>query len=337
MKFACTILLAGALTLTFTPLAGAASLLGGLITTGEDSGNAGGLVSNNDNGSLGLLGEGGVAVNLPSGDGSPVGNLLGGGGDNPVGDLLGGTGDVGLGGGSAGVEGLATIDTNSDSGGTNLGITLLGGGGDEITSNPGGLLGGDGGINIGLPDLGGLVPGDNGGSGGGSGGDGGNGGNGGSGGGNGNGGGSGGNGGNGGGGGSGGGDGGSGGGGGGTGGIVINYYGSTNSGVLPGGVSSRLKALLRILAERDYLRLSNGRAVCLNAFGTAEVAGWIPQKDWGALQQALANYSQDIYALRQLLGNCRSATQRQALNLTNLNRVIGLDIGKDGRPVLFML
>ncbi len=95
--------------------------------------------------------------------------------------------------------------------------------------------------------------------------------------------------------------------------------------------------LLQILAERDYLQLSNGRAVCLKAFGVAEVAGWIKKSEWDELQSALSGYSQDIFALRQLLANCRSGGQREALNLSNLNRVIAIDIGADGRPVLFML
>jgi hypothetical protein len=127
-----------------------------------------------------------------------------------------------------------------------------------------------------------------------------------------------------------------------NGGVVITYLNNGGGGdggsfAIPSGISSRLQALLRMLAERDYLRLSNGRAVCLNAFGTAEVSNWIPKKDWGALQQVLATYAQDIYTLRQLLANCRDSAQRQALNLTNLNRVIGIDIGSDGRPILFML
>src|SRR5690606_35669704 len=116
-----------------------------------------------------------------------------------------------------------------------------------------------------------------------------------------------------------------------------NNSGGGNSFAIPSGISSRLQALLRILAERDYLRISNGRAVCLNSFGVAEVASWVPRKDWGSLQKALAGYSQDIYVLRQMLANCRSAAQRQALNLTQLNRVIAIDVGRDGRPVLFML
>jgi hypothetical protein len=122
--------------------------------------------------------------------------------------------------------------------------------------------------------------------------------------------------------------------------VIVKYFSNSDSAgafTIPQGISSRLKTLLRILAERDYLRISNGRAVCLNSFGIAEVAGWVPRKDWGALQKALASYSQDIYTLRQLLANCRSNAQRQALNITQLNRVIALDIGRDGRPVLFML
>lgn len=376
MKSVVGLLAAGLLATSLIPFnANAGSLLGGLITTGSDSGNSNEVVSlgSGDGGSsIGLLGSNGIAVNLPLGDGGGdgsvplVGDLLGGGdgslpvvgdlldgggGDSlpVVGDLLGGGGvslPVDLGSVDIGVPGLAAVSTSpAPGGGSSVGIELLGGGGGSLDSNPLGLLG-NGGINVSLPGLGSILPGDDGGNGG-------NGGNGGGGnGGGGNGGGSGGNGGNGGngGGGSGGGNGGGSGhgGGGGNGGgsgsggeVIIKYLGSNNGGsgsfAIPTNISSRLKALLRILAERDYLRVSNGRAVCLNSFGVAEVAGWVPQKDWGALQKALASYSQDIYTLRQLLANCRNSGQRQALNLTELNRVIAIDIGRDGRPVLFML
>jgi hypothetical protein len=53
--------------------------------------------------------------------------------------------------------------------------------------------------------------------------------------------------------------------------------------------------------------------------------------------RVLATNSQDIYTLRQLLANCRSAEQRQALTLTQLNRFIAIDINMNGQPLLFML
>jgi hypothetical protein len=341
MKSVVGLLAASLLATSLIPLnASGASLLGGLVKTGDDSGNSNQVISvgSSDGGtSIGLLGSEGVSVNLDGGSVPIVGDLLGGDGSNGgsvpvvggllgdsnsglpvVGDLLGGNGvtlPVDLGDVDIGVPGLAGVSTSpAQGGGTSVGIELLGGGGGSVSSNPLGLLG-NGGINVSLPGLGGIS-GDNDNGGGGSGG-GGNGG-------------------------SGGGSGGSGGnGGGGSGGVgtIVKYF-SNDSGsgfVIPQGISSRLKALLRILAERDYLRISNGRAVCLNSFGVAEVGGWVPQKDWGALQKALATYSQDIYTLRQLLANCRSNAQRQALNLTQLNRVIAIDIGNDGRPVLFML
>jgi hypothetical protein len=275
--------------------AGGASLLGGLVKTGTDSGNPDAVLSigsGSGGTSIGVLGTNGVSVNLPtSGSGSGSGGSL----------------PLNLGSTTIGLPGIATVSTTTPSGGgTQIGVDLLGGGGPSVGVGLPGI-----GVDVGLPG---------GGSGGGGGGNG-----------------------------SGGGNGGNGGNGGGTGGgLVINYYGpganggggssaSGGSFAIPSGISSRLKALLRILAERDYLRVSNGRAVCLNSFGVAQVAGWVPQKDWGALQQALAGYSQDIYTLRQLLANCRSAGQRQALNLTDLNRVIAIDIDQSGQPVLFML
>ena len=358
MKSVVGLLAAGLLATSLIPLnANGASLLGGLVKTGEDSGNSNQVISlgSSDGGSsIGLLGSEGVSVNLGGGSVPIVGDLLGGDGSNSgsvpvvggllggsngglpvVGDLLGGNGvtlPVDLGDVDIGVPGVAGVSTSpAQGGGTSVGIELLGGGGGSVSSNPLGLLG-NGGINVSLPGLGDIGGGDDDDDGGGgTGGNGGNGGNGGGSGGGGNGGG--------GSGGNGGGSGGSGGNGSGGGGTIVKYF-SNDSGsgfVIPQGISSRLKALLRILAERDYLRISNGRAVCLNSFGIAEVAGWVPQKDWGALQKALATYSQDIYTLRQLLANCRSNAQHQALNLTQLNRVIAIDIGNDGRPVLFML
>jgi hypothetical protein len=62
----------------------------------------------------------------------------------------------------------------------------------------------------------------------------------------------------------------------------------------------------------------------------------VPQKDWRSLQQALTTYSEDIYTLRQMLANCRSPAQRQALGISDLNRVIAIDI-QGGQPVLLML
>lgn len=59
----------------------------------------------------------------------------------------------------------------------------------------------------------------------------------------------------------------------------------------------------------------------------------MPQRDWAELQGVLSQFSGDIYQLRQLLANCRS----QQLALTELNRVIAIDIGADGRPILFLL
>ena len=50
-------------TLSASPV-GAASLLGGLINTGADSGNSSGVVSNNSDGSVGVGGSNGVSVNL---------------------------------------------------------------------------------------------------------------------------------------------------------------------------------------------------------------------------------------------------------------------------------
>lgn len=250
-------------------------------------------------GSNGLLGNNGLVGGLTNG-------------------LLGGTG------GSTGVSGVATVNTSTPpAGGANVGATLLGGGGGTIQTNLGGLLGDSSGVSVNLPNLNGLL----GGGGNGGNGDGGNGNTGG-----------------------GGitinlppsnglpGTGGGGGIGGGNNGSYPSVYyasvgGAAGSFAIPDGVSPRLRLLLKILADRDWLQLSNGQALCLSGYGTAHVNGWLPNKDWPAFQRVLANYSQDIGTLRQLLANCHNPGLTQA----SLNSVIGLDIRKDGSPVLFML
>jgi len=292
-----------------TPV-GAASLLGGLINTGSDSGNSPGLLSSNSDGSLGVGGSNGVSVNL--------GGLTGGGsgGGGAVGGLVGGlTG----GGGDVGVPGVAEVSTGSGTGGgSQVGVSLLGGGGASLSTNPLGLLGNGSGLSVSLPGLGGSggtpgTPGTPGAPGapgtpglaglpGGGGSNGFN------------------------------------GFGGSNGFNGFNGLGGSNGGVvIPGNASSRLRSILAVLAQRDWIRMVNGRAICLANFGTAEVSSMLPRRDWAGLNAALPQYAQDIATLRQLLANCRASSQRQALDVRDLNRVIGIDIARNGTPVLYML
>lgn len=245
--------------------AGAASLLGGLIGTGSDSGNGSGLVSNNSNGSIGVGGSNGVSV-------------------NPV-SLTGGLG----GSGSTGVPGVADVSGS----GTNYNVNLLGGGG----TNFGVPLGSDGGLNFSLPGFGGTnggpggpgAPGTNGGNGYGYNG-------------------------------------------------YNGYNGASGGGFYVGNnVSGRLRGILAMLAQRNWIRMVNGRAICLGNFGTAEISSVLPSRDWAGLNAALPQYAQDIATLRQLLANCRSSQQRQALNARDLNRVIGIGVGQGGQPIVYML
>lgn len=274
MKVAFSLFAAGLLTAIFAVQpAHSASLLGGLINTGSDSGNGSGLVSDNSNGSIGVGGSNGASVNL--------GGLGGGGG---LGGALGGDS------GSSGVPGVAEVSGN----GSGVNASLLGGGGNTF-----GLLG----SNVTLPGFGGLgLGGDPGAPGGpgapGSNGFGSNGGNG------------------------------------------FNGYSGSNGGAgvsIPGNISSRLRAILQMLAARDWIALANGRAICLNNFGTTEISNVLPQKDWSSLNRALPSYAQDIATLRQLLANCRSNSQRASLSIRDLNRVIGIDVNRNGTPVLYML
>ena len=99
--------------------------------------------------------------------------------------------------------------------------------------------------------------------------------------------------------------------------------------------SSRLRTLLGILEARHYLRFAAGRGVCLPAFGVANVGAWIPQRDHGQLQRVLQAYSGDIQQLRRLLANC--SANRGLISRADMDRVIGVDIRRDGTTVLFLL
>lgn len=260
MKTVFGLIAAGMLSVAMASPASAASLLGGLINTGTDSGNGSGLVSNNSNGSIGVGGSDGVSVNLGGLDG---------------------------GSGSTGVPGVVDVSGS----GTNYDASLLGGGGSSFSFNPFGVLGGDGRIGVSLPGFGGGnggpgTPGANGSNGYGG----------------------------------------------------VNGYNGQNGGVYIGNnISSRLRSILAMLAQRNWIRMVNGRAICLGNFGTAEVSSVLPAKDWADLNAVLPQYAQDIATLRQLLANCRTPQQRQALNVRDLNRVIGIGIGQGGMPVVYML
>jgi hypothetical protein len=97
--------------------------------------------------------------------------------------------------------------------------------------------------------------------------------------------------------------------------------------------SSRLRMLLKILEDRDWLRLVAGNAVCLPAFGTASVNGWLKPQEMAQLKQVVSYYKRDIVTLQKMLTNCRSGAH---ISRNDAKRVIGIDI-KNGKPVLFML
>ena len=279
-----------ALALLIASPASSASLLGGLINTGSDSGNTSDLISSNSDGSTGVGGTNGISINT----GGLTGGLGGGLGGLPSGDTA--------------APGVADISTGTSSGGgTQAGVSLLGGGGTSISTNPFGLLGNGGSGSLTLPGLGGTsgtpgtpgrpgtpgTPGTPGFAGlpGGGGSNG-----------------------------------------------LTGINGRNGGGfVIPGNASNRLRSILAMLAQRDWIRMVNGRAICLANFGTAEVSSWLPQRDWAGLNAALPQYAQDIATLRQLLANCRSGAQRQALDVRDLNRVIGIDVASNGTPVLYML
>ena len=235
-----------------------------------------------------------------------LGGVLGGDGGGVVGGLLGGGDSSGgivdldtSGDGNIGVPGVVELNVSSNDSGTNANGTVLGGGGSSLDLPLGGLLGGDSGVGVELPDLGGLLPGLDGqpgvpGAPGAPGTPGVN----------------------------------------GNGGFA-GISGLSGRNGLDGiaGNSSRLRMLLRILENRAGLRFAQGNRVCLPAFGVANVSGWVRPREYGALQRMLAAYGSDIATLQSMMARCRKGQQRAL----DLSRVIGVDLRRDGTVVVMTM
>ncbi|KKB84947.1 hypothetical protein VW29_09035 [Devosia limi DSM 17137] len=110
--------------------------------------------------------------------------------------------------------------------------------------------------------------------------------------------------------------------------------GSGSGFTLPGNSSSRLSYLAKLLENRAWLRFAKGNSVCLPASGVANVANVVSQRDYGRVNALLAGYSSDIGNLRSLLARCGS---RQAINRSDIERAIAVDLRRDGTVILYVL
>lgn len=248
----------------------------------------------------GLLGGVGDTVDGLLGGGSDTGGTLGGIGDTVDNLLASGTGtDTG----EIGIPDVATVSITSGSGGTNGTGTVLGGGGEGLNIPLGTVLGGDSGVTVNLPTLGGVLPpntpvlpingsnGTNGING--------------------------------------------------VNGIGIaglNGFSGAGGGSGASGInglngSSRLQLLMRVLQNRAWLRFAQGNKLCLPTFGVANVASWVRPNEQGALQQMIAAYGSDIQTLQQLMSRCRNGQNR----IVDISRVIGIDLREDGQIVVMTI
>lgn len=241
-----------------------------------------------------------LAIGLTAG--SPVqAQLLGGvlgGGDSDGG---GGGIDLDVSDGSVGISGVATVSAGSSSGGTNAGVTLLGGGGRDVDVPLNNVLGGSSGANVDLPGLGGGgglpglpgisgqpgapgVPGAPGQPGG-----------------------------------------------------VYAYYSTGGGGTGGGGGyvggSSRLQLLMAVMQNRAWTRFAQGNRLCLPPFGVANASRYVKRTEQAQLQQMLNAYGNDIRVLQQMLLRCRNGQNR----MIDVSRVIGVDMRPNGQLVVFTI
>lgn len=101
-----------------------------------------------------------------------------------------------------------------------------------------------------------------------------------------------------------------------------------------GNGSSRMRTLLGVLNDRDWLDLAEGNALCLSGFGAASISSWLKPADLQLLDDVVDHYSGDIATLQKMIANCRA--NRSVISRNDIKRVIGLDV-RNGQPVLFML
>jgi hypothetical protein len=97
--------------------------------------------------------------------------------------------------------------------------------------------------------------------------------------------------------------------------------------------SPRLRTILRVLQNRAWLPLVQGRQLCLRRFGIADVGSWVRPGEREHLHRLLGAFVEDIALLRQLLNRCRNGQQRRI----DIGRVVGVDLRADGLVVMMVI
>jgi hypothetical protein len=100
------------------------------------------------------------------------------------------------------------------------------------------------------------------------------------------------------------------------------------------GRSNKLQMLLAMLQNRGWMRFVAGNGVCLPPYAVASVRDMLNRREERRFEEIVATFANDISTMRQMMANCRKGPRLQA---QDINRVIGVGIGQNGTPVLYVL
>lgn len=108
---------------------------------------------------------------------------------------------------------------------------------------------------------------------------------------------------------------------------------SNSSGTIAQSRSNKLRMLLGILQNCEWLRFAAGNGVCLPPFAVTQVREMLNSREERQLNDLIAGFAEDIATMRSMMANCDGTR----LNPGDINRVIGVGVTSNGAPVLYVL
>jgi hypothetical protein len=115
---------------------------------------------------------------------------------------------------------------------------------------------------------------------------------------------------------------------------VVNSSTGRNSSSTGANVRNRLQMLIAMLQNRAWMRFVAGNGVCLPPYAVASVPDMLNRREERQFNSVVATFANEIAQMRQMMANCRKGPRLQA---QDINRVIGVGIGQNGTPVLYVL
>ena len=97
---------------------------------------------------------------------------------------------------------------------------------------------------------------------------------------------------------------------------------------------SKLQMLIAMMQNRGWMRFVAGNGVCLPPYAVASVTDMLNRREERQFNGVVATFANDIATMRQMMANCRKGPRLQA---QDINRVIGVGIGQNGAPILYVL